>query len=673
GATEKQIRQTVADWLAIHRNYQLNGAVIPPSSSRLVRDFEDLAHTITVRAVQVPASKFIDALPATMPSDSQVTAMFEKYKDVRAGDCSDRSPLGFGYLQPQKAAIACLLVNHMAISRVIVPDRNQMIDYYNDPSHADEFMVSVPATQPATAGGQAGGIKRKLGFAEAAPAIARKLTEPAVNQRIDALIARIQDKIRNVPMTEFTIDPYPTIVKSMTLPADDVLDKPLGMVVFSSQPLEDIVAALAEKAGLNAICYPWGKQGPNTLDPQVRLSLPPKNRTLRQALADMDSQIRARMISDWPELRWAGFETVDKAIFPVAQQARTGPAATQPDLTVEMFPVRSLQTGLMELHQLRGDEIFGTARDPVSPKVTIADYAFGGRTVGEDDRKMPALEAGKEGPVMIFGFQDSAGSMLWRVTQRRDAQVPAEIDPDIRRQIGQDIKIEQAFELAKFKALQISQSGNLQPEGFRSGLIGPFARKSIRYNPLIMMELGCGRASESLFIEKAFALAKGQADYGKSVVVPLPADRMAVVAALADEMPALMSEFQSDSEYTVVMPFRADRPGIATIEAVTTGAPYILTVDVRPDTPTARRFFDAGSSGAKVSAAPGQTFQIRIDADPKTFKVSGDCVTKAGEADFVPGRKFLARYETGLRYEVNMRNWFGLAGVSSRTDFKSEK
>ncbi|MCC6581191.1 MAG: hypothetical protein IT440_12205 [Phycisphaeraceae bacterium] len=117
----------------------------PRISEPMLRRFvADHFSTVRVEMVPVPPQRYMKDM--TPPTDEQIKALYDAYKNVLPGTSE---PNGFGYLLPDRVKLEYLWLPMDRVRAKATVTEAEAIAYYDQ--HQDEFRTPVPAaTQPAT-------------------------------------------------------------------------------------------------------------------------------------------------------------------------------------------------------------------------------------------------------------------------------------------------------------------------------------------------------------------------------------------------------------------------------------------------------------------------------------------------------------------------------------------
>jgi hypothetical protein len=110
------------------------------SEPRLRHAARDLASSATVDVVAVDSSSLFDKV--TAPTDAEIAAQFEKYKDVAAGT----PPLGFGYRLPNRVKLEWLTVPLDRVAATVKIDEVATYRYYTE--NQDKYLPTPSSALP---------------------------------------------------------------------------------------------------------------------------------------------------------------------------------------------------------------------------------------------------------------------------------------------------------------------------------------------------------------------------------------------------------------------------------------------------------------------------------------------------------------------------------------------
>jgi hypothetical protein len=324
---------------------------------------------------------------------------------------------------------------------------------------------------------------------------------------------------------------------------------------LTSARLDEAVWRLGEAAKLR-ICYPWGRQGGDTLDPATRVSLDVRDVPLAEALAQIAQQL------DWPAVRWAKCKGVSDTIFSVRYEDASGS-----EKGLEFFPLLYRETPLMDPWEVRDDPVLGPAStSPVGQQGRpLGDIAFTARELDLGGQRRP-IQEGQDGPLM-FVRGPRPGRLLWQLVQADPAHAPETVTDEIRQQVISDLKIKAAFEQAKALAAKVTtpadldafvqehelKDHDLKTDWFaRMEIAMAFFRRYYRATDLVALGIPVPAVAPALrteFLAKAFSLAPDDPDKPypresqKALMVPLPASRVVTLIQRIDYQPPKLAQY----------------------------------------------------------------------------------------------------------------------------------
>jgi len=534
--TEKQIRQAVARYLAVMEAFSAARVTAPPSLPEMHHLFRDLEERIQLEIVAFPAEDFVDK--AKTPSSDEVAQWFDRHKHLLADDASNRSDYGFGYRLPDRAEVTWLLVDRDSVRRAVEPTREQMLEYWQ--RHKGELTekVPVPSTAPATATAPA----TQPATAPATAAATAPAAEPEYKTVVITQFSRARTQISDIlkdrltdlktadllaeaekTVAEYADDPaaYTKARDRMSAPAKPLLDRPVPATTLTNVTIRDVIERL-ERAAKVRIVFPFGQYEKFSLDAEVKLAQVQWPAT---TLAAALEQVRRHKKLDLPPLTWITCRAFPDAIFPTAP--------------VNLAPVSAGTTGMIGFKELQEHDVLGSAsrtaqaarrEDLLAWIVSTATQFQGPRP-----RISPQIEVGGDFRQAMYVSGKRTGRLLWRLLAAERAHTPEAMDDAIRAQVVKDLKIKDAFDLARDaarKMLADLQAGKDLPALAKAAKVevtrtAPFARKTfIPYIGQVFWSRVEGVGMDSAFIAKAFELAPADPE-------PPHDDRPAAVVPLA--------------------------------------------------------------------------------------------------------------------------------------------
>ncbi len=545
GMPEKTLRGILARWLGVFKNYEASSVIVPPSQAELLNLFRDLNEKMNLSVVKLPAESLLDKFAQAKPTDAQAQAQFDKYKNRLPGRFSGFDSFDFGYLQPPRVAIAYLFVNQTAVQRATKVPLEDIQDFYNN--NQAQFTE------------ESGQVKT---FADARSEIIEKLAPQASAVKFQQILEEVRQALSQARTAEGTKTGgkiFDEIVAKYTIPATELLLRKIPVVAIEQQPLQEAIATLAELVSprLTAICFPWGKFDSLTIDPKIKVSLIGRNLTVAEALAKLAGQIPGL-----PKLQWACFPGLDGVVFPVAG--------------VRLFPLTAQQSDLLPLEQLRKNKLLASAasREQRAWLLQMAmqvDAMNLDQTQGKGKSKLKLRQLG---PVATVWTQEGlSGQVLWMVTDAKPAHSPAEISPEIHKQISRDWQLAQAFDEAVKQTQAIKTAEQMQAlvkarklTPVETGLVARRMRSNygggmFRNTSLPMLKFSDG-VVDMYFLGKAFdALAPKnpnkpyEKNSAQAMVLPLKSQRGIYLARRTDFLPAMEQKFEQEKS-SLILPLR---------------------------------------------------------------------------------------------------------------------
>ena len=501
--TEKALRGAIARWLRVLRGYRAAQVATPPSEPQLRRLFRDLNEKIELQVLEIPAGRF--SKDSAEPTAKEIDEQFKKYRNANPGQYSSADSFGFGYRQPDRAAVSYLLVDREAIERVARPDPRAVRQYWRE--HKGELTKRVPLSRPASAPASQPGTRPSTGPAsrpevetievpittldEAWDQIVAKLSRTAADEKMETFMQQVQAWVRAAEERGAS-DVYKTVVAEATRSADGALGVMVpkaDIAALRGKTLEEAVAALAKAVGLRAICYPWGTTGQFSVSPDVRVPEALKadtGRTLRAVLAEITRLVFAgpqdkdeAVPDELPTLTWATCREFDKVLF-----------CTGEGKDMRLFPLTAGRTGLSDRGELVRNEALRLARTSPQRGRALLAAAFDAEPFRRKSRGRPGLKLNQPGPVMYVGWQGSMGRLLWRLVDARAAHVLVEPTDEVRKRIITDLKELRAFsgkaadlaEKIRKQAEKVGLEAAAKAEKMETLETGPIARK-VRVKP----------------------------------------------------------------------------------------------------------------------------------------------------------------------------------------------
>ncbi len=457
--TANRLRSIVARWLRVEKffGHMTFFAACPARRGAVASDQEmqhlycDLAEMIDLRIAVIKAEDFHEE--AAEPNDEAIQAQFQTYRIDPPGRPSEKNPFGFGYAQPHRADVRYLLIRQDVLERAVRPTDEELRAHYI--SHRASYVKKVPlASQPASGSTTAPAgetssqpvsfREEPMTFSQAKAQIVKELSDLAVRKAVESLVGQAKAWMdRYASETHGSAaNAYEYVLARMTAPAEAVLAKKITDVHLRAQALEPAVAALAEKAGLETIVFPWGKQGDRTLDPNVKVTIEADSLMLGEALDKLCVQLK------WPKLKWAMTPGLKGILFSMGG-----------DDGVDFFPIQIRHTASLDVSEMMADEVLGhsyTSADEPLVRIVFTAQPFRPSAAGSGGMKV-----GEDGPGMIV-TTPRPGRLLWQLASAEPAHAPLRLDdvPGLKDKVIKDIRTRTAFERAVEKAQQLREQAS---------------------------------------------------------------------------------------------------------------------------------------------------------------------------------------------------------------------
>ena len=635
---EQAARQLIARWLTVVKNYGVARAEVPSSEREVKAVYRDLNEKIDLAVVKLSAEAWAPKAPTF--TDKQIQEQFDGFRELEEGAVTEKSPLGFGYRLKDRVKIDYLFIRREVLQRVIRPREDQVIGYYNEHRHEFIQREAVPETQPASGPSTSPASSpattraatepapepkryrsRQMTFSEAEPEIIRKLSDAAVEQAMQGVLAVVEGALERLGRESAPTDPnlFDAVRRQMLsrAGADRALAIPVKTAGIEQMPLDKAMAALAERARLDAICFPWGAHGRYRVDPKVKVTLggarAAAEMPLGQALDEIARQVfgtageAATKPSTAPATAPATAATSPAEAVVLTWQACQGlPGVLFAGGTIDFLPVRTGRTELLDRVALARHEMLGLCFASREGGAALVQLAFEAEAFRKDDRRDAGLlKTGYIGrPMYATGLLP--GRLVWRLADAVASCAPEKITDDLRERIVKDLALKAGYDAARKKADQIlaaaEKDGLAKAAGAaglkveethltaRKRLIYPpwqFLEKARQFGysvrgllPMAMMqkpvdfewnvleglELDEAQRREEL-MKSAFALAPKDVEpkdgaypakpYALAVVA-LPSKRLVAVVQRVDFRPVVAAEYETDGSRERIARYLAD-------------------------------------------------------------------------------------------------------------------
>jgi hypothetical protein len=193
------LRQSLRTLLSIDTAANVAASVVKVSQPQLVNRLASQRQEVALNLVEFAAKDFLDKVPA--PTDDQLKAQFDKYKDVEANPSpapDAKNPLGFGYKYPNRVKYDAVLIRKEDVRKgVPAIEADEAMEYYL--RNKGQFTATTQPTTQDSFSLSSGPTTRQQTFAEARERIVKTLTD----QRADDLATKVRDAVRNTMRADF--------------------------------------------------------------------------------------------------------------------------------------------------------------------------------------------------------------------------------------------------------------------------------------------------------------------------------------------------------------------------------------------------------------------------------------------------------------------------------------
>ncbi len=431
---------------------------------------------VTVDAVAVPFDDFVATVDE--PTDAELQAQFDKYKDVAPGTVTADNQAGFGYLQPAGVRLAYLQIERSAILDSVVAElvaqpvaaREQAIyAFFNENRALFASASTQPATRPST----------------------RPTTQPS--QGIEALQFETSDAVAdflNSQAAELQGDSLATW-QAFINRHDDVV---LAMVNTQASQQERKAVQRAESI------------------------LSADYATLRAAGEKPDEAMSRTGVA----VTSAGY--LDAVADAVGEQTGVRPQVI--DRTDPLLPLNALASPAI-VGDIAGAQLQGVPFLNLIAGLTPGLYT--GESREQVEKQNVTIEPMRPGPMV----QNRAGdAFLFRLTDATPAAAPASMN-DVQDRLLADLRRSAAFEKAKERAAALVASGDLTGDVVRIGPFVPSTGGSVALptdGPLSSLDLS---AQEAFANGVVSLVADASGESGFLTVIELPTAGIALATRLA--------------------------------------------------------------------------------------------------------------------------------------------
>lgn len=192
-------RQSLRTLLAIDNAADVAASVVKVSQPQLLNRLASQRQEIAVSLVEFAAKDFLDKVPA--PSDDQIKAQFDKYKNVEPdpnASGTGSNPLGFGYKYPNRVKYDAVQIRKEDVRKgVPAIDPRDVAEYYL--RNKGQFTSTTQPTTQESFSLNSGPTTRQQTLTEARERIVRTLTD----QKAEELTNAVRDEVRNTMRSDY--------------------------------------------------------------------------------------------------------------------------------------------------------------------------------------------------------------------------------------------------------------------------------------------------------------------------------------------------------------------------------------------------------------------------------------------------------------------------------------
>lgn len=202
GVDRQAAQRTVRGLLLIRALFDRVTSGIKPSEAAVTRELARELQRVKLNLVHYAIDDFANDVPA--PTDGQLRAHFEAFKDKLPGGTTEQNPFGFGYMAPNRVTLSYLTVPRDQVAAVVKKRKSDfdwrveaLLHYRANPG---DYPVTQPAdtqpsTGPATAPAQSGPTTRP--FEEVETEIVNELIRPEVDRRAAEIASEIAERMKS--------------------------------------------------------------------------------------------------------------------------------------------------------------------------------------------------------------------------------------------------------------------------------------------------------------------------------------------------------------------------------------------------------------------------------------------------------------------------------------------
>lgn len=156
--------------------------------------------TITAEFVRVDTASFARTLPEARTSEGEISAHFDKYKSVFAGQISQENPYGFGYKLPDMVRLEYMAIKVDDISKIVTPPTAEEAEQYYERNRERLYTEEV-RSDPMDPNSPL--VPQTRSYAEVAAEVRERLLRNKINSKAEQIL--IEAKTATEPEVE-TLD-----------------------------------------------------------------------------------------------------------------------------------------------------------------------------------------------------------------------------------------------------------------------------------------------------------------------------------------------------------------------------------------------------------------------------------------------------------------------------------
>lgn len=234
GVSEDKILATFAELLSILEYAKAVCSNEAFTMQQIRHDVIIQAETVDVEFVRFDSSVFAEA--EYQPTEQEISAHFNKYKQFFAGSVSEENPYGFGYKLPDRVRLEYIVLKLDDVAEIITPPAQEEVEEYYQ-KYREQFVEQIPSdpndpNSPLTG--------RTKSYAEMAVFISKQLLQNKINSKTNGILqqakglteAALQES--DVEQTDLTSEDFAKLAGDYNATADQ-LSKEHNIKIYSGQ------------------------------------------------------------------------------------------------------------------------------------------------------------------------------------------------------------------------------------------------------------------------------------------------------------------------------------------------------------------------------------------------------------------------------------------------------